>query len=162
MSLEIYVELPQDIPEMSHRIRQDRDISILSPHIACEFLPMEAPHHRSLPPESLRWTCPDHLLQFDNTAHIAEDGDGNNRIIGQERALQAFQVGVEMQAIGYNIFVTGLHGNDASDICKDLLGDIIKQHPRSSSTLFDQIFLHNFKVIPPLFFFFILFHSWEW
>src|ERR1700722_12079547 len=62
--------------------------------------------HAELPTEKLRWRCDTSRLPFETTAQ-AELREG---FIGQERALRALKMGVEMSAPGYNIFVCGLAG----------------------------------------------------
>src|ERR1700732_2735050 len=62
--------------------------------------------HPELPPEKLRWRCEPARLPFETTAQ-AELREG---FIGQERALRAVEMGVELSAPGYNVFVCGLAG----------------------------------------------------
>ena len=62
--------------------------------------------HPELPPEKLRWRCEPSRLPFETTAQ-AELREG---FIGQERALRALKMGVELSAPGYNVFVCGLAG----------------------------------------------------
>ncbi len=74
------------------------------------------PHYMSLPPEKLRWRCDPALIPFQTTAELEPVGGD----IGQERALRALRMGVEMTASGYNLFVCGLsgiepRGNDRAD-----------------------------------------------
>src|SRR5260370_35205963 len=62
--------------------------------------------HPELPPDKLRWRCEPSRLPFETTAQ-AELREG---VIGQERALRALKMGVELSAPGYNGFVCGLAG----------------------------------------------------
>src|ERR1700737_5077288 len=62
--------------------------------------------HPELPPEKLRWRCEPARLPFETTAQ-AELREG---FIGQERALRALKMGVELSAPGDNVFVCGLAG----------------------------------------------------
>ena len=62
--------------------------------------------HAELPPAKLRWRCEASRLPFETTAQ-AELREG---FIGQERALRALKMGVELSAPGYNVFVCGLAG----------------------------------------------------
>ena len=64
--------------------------------------------HAELPTEKLRWRCDTSRLPFETTAQ-AELREG---FIGQERALRALKMGVELSAPGYNVFVCGLGGNE--------------------------------------------------
>jgi hypothetical protein len=62
--------------------------------------------HAELPPAKLRWRCELSRIPFETTAQ-AELREG---FIGQERALRALKMGVELSAPGYNVFVCGLAG----------------------------------------------------
>jgi len=57
-----------------------------------------------VPVEKLRWKCPPDSLPFETTDEIKPCLD----IIGQERALRAIRLGLEVDSLGYNIFVVGL------------------------------------------------------
>jgi ATP-dependent Lon protease len=64
-----------------------------------------------------------------------------NEIIGQERALEAIRVGLDINSIGYNIFVTGLAGTGRFTTIKCLLEemDIKGKIPN------DLCYVNNFK-----------------
>ncbi len=64
-------------------------------------------------------------------------------IIGQDRALSAVELGLEMQSKGYNIFVTGSPGTGRTTAVKLLLDDARKkdEHP----DLKDICIVNNFK-----------------
>ena len=68
------------------------------------------PQHPGLPPEKLRWRCDPARIPFETTAEV-EPVSGD---IGQERALRALRMGVELTASGYNLFVCGLSGTAAA------------------------------------------------
>jgi hypothetical protein len=59
-----------------------------------------------VPLEKLRWRCDPEKLEFQST----EDIPISEEIIGQERALEAIRLGLDIDGFGYNIFVTGLVG----------------------------------------------------
>ena len=59
-----------------------------------------------LGPEKLRWRCELSRIPFETTAQ-AQKREG---FVGQERALRALKMGVELSAPGYNVFVCGLAG----------------------------------------------------
>jgi lon-related putative ATP-dependent protease len=59
-----------------------------------------------VPVEQLRWRCNPSTLPFETTEAIQPCEE----IIGQDRALEAIRVGLDISSIGYNIFVTGLAG----------------------------------------------------
>jgi Cdc6-like AAA superfamily ATPase len=62
-------------------------------------------------------------------------------IIGQERALRALRVGLEMEHDGYNIFVTGLTGTGRTTTIKRLLQDFEKK----TVLMKDHCYVYNFK-----------------
>lgn len=90
-----------------------------------------------VPIEKLRWRCPYDLLPFKNTDEINPCTD----IIGQERALRAIRLGLEMDSLGYNIFIVGLVGTGRTTTIKCLLEEIDK-----SGRIPDDIcYVNNFK-----------------
>jgi ATP-dependent Lon protease len=62
-------------------------------------------------------------------------------IIGQDRALRALQLGLEMQHRGYNIFATGLPGTGKTTTIRRMLHDFEAQ----PAELTDKVYVHNFK-----------------
>jgi predicted ATP-dependent protease len=62
--------------------------------------------YSSLPPEKLRWHCDPATIPFETTAEL----EPNHGDMGQDRALRALRMGVELTAPGYNLFVCGLSG----------------------------------------------------
>jgi ATP-dependent Lon protease len=70
-----------------------------------------------VPIENLRWRCNPDALEFTTT----DDLTGCDDIIGQERALRAIKLGLEVKSPGYNIFVAGLTGTGKSTTIKHLL-----------------------------------------
>ncbi len=59
-----------------------------------------------VPVEKLRWRCDPASLPFETTEGIP----ACDEVIGQERALEAIRLGLDIEGIGYNIFATGLAG----------------------------------------------------
>ena len=59
-----------------------------------------------VPVEKLRWRCDPASLPFETTEGIT----ACDEVIGQERALEAIRLGLDIEGIGYNIFATGLAG----------------------------------------------------
>lgn len=90
-----------------------------------------------LKPEDLRWICDPEIFDFDTTKTV-KPIEG---IIGQERALKALRIGVELKSPGYNIFVTGLSGTGKFTTIKMVLESISPNHTK----LFDYAFVNNFK-----------------
>jgi len=60
--------------------------------------------HIELKPEELRWKCDPNIFTFEST----EDIDPIEGILGQERALKAIRMGVDLRSPGYNIYIAGL------------------------------------------------------
>src|SRR4030088_3385621 len=94
--------------------------------------------HPELPPEKLRWRCEPTRLPFETTAQ-AELREG---FIGQERALRALKMGVELSAPGYNVFVCGLAGTSRGGTIAGMIEDL---HPPKKPSL-DRCYVNNFKI----------------
>ncbi|MBN1411741.1 MAG: AAA family ATPase [Spirochaetales bacterium] len=62
-------------------------------------------------------------------------------IIGQPRALQALQLGTEIDAKGYNIFVTGFSGTGK----RTAITRILKNYKPKVNKLKDIVFVYNFR-----------------
>ena len=95
------------------------------------------PKHETLPPEKLRWRCDPAQIPFETTADI-EPLDG---AFGQERAVRALRMGVELTASGYNIFVCGLSGMSRGGM---LVRMIEETHPQCELAP-DRCYVNNFK-----------------
>lgn len=93
--------------------------------------------HAELPPEKLRWRCDPARLPFDTTAQ-AEPVEG---FIGQERALRALKMGVELTAPGYNVFVCGLAGTSRGGTIAKMIEDLQPETKPSP----DRCYVNNFK-----------------
>src|SRR6202048_1255952 len=94
--------------------------------------------HAELPPAKLRWRCEASRLPFETTAQ-AEPREG---FIGQERALRALKMGVELSAPGYNVFVCGLAGTSRGGTIAGMIEDL---HPVTKPSL-DRCYVNNFKI----------------
>jgi ATP-dependent Lon protease len=90
-----------------------------------------------VPLEKLRWRCPPESLSFETT----DDVLACEEIIGQERALKAIRLGLEMDSLGYNIFVVGLVGTGRNTTIKCLLEEIDKEGKIPG----DLCYMNNFK-----------------
>ena len=95
------------------------------------------PKPASLPPEKLRWRCDPSAIPFETTAEI-EPAAGD---LGQERALRALRMGVELTASGYNLFVCGLSGMSRGGMIVRLIEEM---HPQSELSP-DRCYVNNFK-----------------
>jgi ATP-dependent Lon protease len=97
-----------------------------------------APAPTELPPTKLRWRCELPRIPFETTAQ-AELREG---FIGQERALRALKMGVELSAPGYNVFVCGLAGTSRGGTIAKMIEDL---HPPTKPSL-DRCYVNNFKI----------------
>jgi ATP-dependent Lon protease len=98
---------------------------------------MTKPKPNELKPADLRWHCNPGVFAFDSTTDL-EPIEG---IIGQERALKALKLGVELKSPGYNIFIAGLSGTGKATTVKKMLETINANCP----PLYDYAFVNNFK-----------------
>ena len=90
-----------------------------------------------LKPADLRSTCDPKTFTFNNTADVKP----LDNVIGQERAVQAIEFGLNMKSPGYNIFVTGIEGTGKSTIIRD----IINAHAKKLASPVDWCMVNNFK-----------------
>jgi predicted ATP-dependent protease len=97
-----------------------------------------APKHAELPQAKLRWRCELSRIPFETTAQ-AELREG---FIGQERALRALKMGVELSAPGYNVFVCGLAGTSRGGTIAHMIEEL---HPPTKESL-DRCYVNNFKL----------------
>jgi ATP-dependent Lon protease len=93
--------------------------------------------HRELKPEELRWTCNPEIFEFEST----EDIDPIEGIMGQERALKAIRLGVDLRSPGYNIYIAGLSGSGKATTVKQMLEKISSDCP----PLYDYAYVNNFR-----------------
>ena len=99
--------------------------------------PRPKPGRTEVPADRLRWRCTPDMLHIADMADIKPSGT----IIGQERALQAIQVGLEMKHYGYNIFVTGLPGTGRMTAIHRMLHEFEGR----KIPLTDKVYVHNFR-----------------
>ena len=90
-----------------------------------------------LKPEDLRWRCSPEIFAFDSTTDL-EPIEG---ILGQERALKALKLGVDLRSPGYNIFIAGLSGTGKATTVKKMLESINTNCP----PFYDYVYVNNFK-----------------
>ena len=90
-----------------------------------------------VPIEKLRWRCDPSLLPVETTEAI----EPCQEIIGQDRALEAIRVGLDIESIGYNIFVTGLTGTGRFTTIKCVLEEMEVKGKIPS----DLCYVNNFK-----------------
>lgn len=94
------------------------------------------PVPRSLSPSELRSICDPAIFKFKSTAEI----DPLDEVIGQERAVRAITLGLNMKQPGYNIFITGLEGSGKRTIVQD----IVSLHARQQEAPDDWCMVNNF------------------
>jgi lon-related putative ATP-dependent protease len=92
---------------------------------------------KSLAPDTLRWKCPEDIIDMD----LAKRQSPQQKIIGQERAIEAIRTGLGIRKPGFNIFVSGLTGTGRSTTVKKILASIEQINGR----LDDKLYVHNFK-----------------
>ena len=90
-----------------------------------------------LPPSDLRCLCDPAMFKFKDTSEI----EPLDEVIGQQRAVQAIQFGLDIQSSGYNIFVTGQEGTGKSTIVRD----IVRKLAATLDTPDDWCMVNNFK-----------------
>lgn len=93
--------------------------------------------HNELNPEDLRWKCDPAIFEFDST----EDLKPLEGILGQERALKAIKLGVDLRSPGYNIYIAGLSGSGKATTVKKMLETISSNCP----PLQDYAYVNNFQ-----------------
>ncbi len=101
------------------------------------MIPQKAKKHKELKPEELRWKCDPEIFEFTSTSDI-EPIEG---ILGQERALKALRLGVELKGPGYNIYMAGLSGSGKATSVKQMLKVIGSTCPE----VFDYAYVNNFQ-----------------
>lgn len=92
------------------------------------------PHE--VPIDQLRWRCSPHDLGISSIDQVQP----SQEIIGQDRALRALRVGLEMVQYGYNVFVTGSAGTGRTTTIKRLL----REYEQQKAELTDKCYVHNF------------------
>ena len=85
----------------------------------------------------LRCICDPKVFKFKNTSEIKPLSE----VIGQQRAVQAIDFGLNMKSPGYNIFVTGVEGTGKSTIVKDIVTKYAKNRPGPD----EWCLVNNFK-----------------
>jgi len=90
-----------------------------------------------LPPDKLRWRCDPETIPFETTAN-APLAEG---VIGQDRAIRAIQMGLEVGAPGYNIFVVGLAGSSRGGLISRMIQEL-EPHTELAP---DRCYVNNFK-----------------
>jgi len=95
------------------------------------------PDSFEVPPDKLTWTCRMEHLKFDTTDDLPE----TSGIIGQPRAVDALNMALEIESVGYNVFVSGPVGTGRTTTVKNLL-ESTRGRPRE---LDDKCYVNNFR-----------------
>ena len=88
-------------------------------------------------PQSLRWTCKPSQLGISSMENV----EPLDRIIGQDRAVRALKIGLEMKHEGYNIFATGLPGTGRTTTITRML----REYATRPAKLLDKCYVYNFR-----------------
>src|SRR5271163_2581827 len=96
-----------------------------------------SPNHAGLSPDKLRWHCDPSLIPFETTAQVEPTGGD----MGQERALRALRMGIELTASGYNLFVCGLSGTSRGGMVVRMIEDMLPDNEPAP----DRCYVNNFK-----------------
>jgi DNA polymerase III delta prime subunit len=94
-------------------------------------------HKNELTPSELRYACDPAIFDFTDTSAL----EPLDRVIGQERAVQAIDFGLNMKSPGYHIFVTGIEGTGKSTIVKDIVTKFAQNQPTPN----DWSMVNNFR-----------------
>lgn len=86
--------------------------------------------------EAARWICPPEALGFTTTAELSSE----DRILGQEDAVEALSFGLENRLKGNNVFVRGLSGFGRMG----LIHQMIEETALTPSKSPDLCYIHNF------------------
>jgi len=84
----------------------------------------------------LRWTCPKSWIPKSRKS----GGDPLSNFIGQERALEALEMGLSVDAPGYNIFVAGLESGQKFAT----LAPLLERVRMNCQGMRDHVYVHNF------------------
>ena len=93
--------------------------------------------YEEVPVEQLRWRCDPNTLPFETTQAVP----ACEEIIGQERAQEAIRLGLDINSVGYNIFVTGLTGTGRFTTIKCILEELNVKGKIPN----DICYINNFK-----------------
>src|SRR4030042_2366219 len=101
------------------------------------FMMVKKSEFKEVPADKLRWRCDPSMFEFQTTSEILPCDE----IIGQERAIKAISLGLDIDSIGYNIFITGLVGTGKNTTIKCLLEKMEKKDFVPN----DLVYVNNFK-----------------
>jgi len=91
---------------------------------------------KEVPVSKLRWTCGTDVFKFKSTKNLKVC----NTIIGQDKAVKALRMGLDIEGVGYNVFVTGAVGTGRTTSVKCLLEEVGKKEGIPD----DKCYVNNF------------------
>jgi len=91
---------------------------------------------RKLGMNALRWSCPAGWIPPTRRRRLT----ARETLFGQARALEALELGLALDAPGYNVFVCGIGGTDRAEIVVSLL----RQMRLACVLPRDHVYVHNF------------------
>ncbi len=92
---------------------------------------------RELTADDVAWRSPDEWLPWS----CSDELEPATTIVGQDRAVEAIELGLGMRGIGYNVFVSGLSGTGRLTTITRYLGGL----PRGGESPPDVCFVFNFR-----------------
>lgn len=87
----------------------------------------------------VRLKIDENIFKFKSTSEVKP----LNKVIGQPRALEALRLGAQLNARGYNIFVTGLSGTGRMSAVKQMLEEL--NLDSECPITYDYLYVNNFK-----------------
>ncbi|MBM3313228.1 hypothetical protein FJY70_01385, partial [candidate division WOR-3 bacterium] len=99
--------------------------------------PASDPARFEVPVERLAWTCPLESLRFKTT----DDLPATTGIVGQRRAVDALNMALEIESVGYNVFVSGPVGTGRTTTVQNLLAAMRGRLHK----LDDKCYVNNFR-----------------
>jgi ATP-dependent Lon protease len=99
---------------------------------------VKLPKRAELKTDELRWRLDLSTLPFDTT----DDIEPLEEIIGQDRGMEAFRFGMEIDKPGYNVLVTGQPRSGRLDMVKKLLHQIAQKNNPPC----ELCYVNNFKI----------------
>lgn len=93
---------------------------------------------KELTPAELRWTCPLAHLPFTTSTKQVKP---LRRIVGQDRAIEAIELGAGIRSQGYNIWASGVVGTGRMTTIRQILDDRKDEHVQ----LHDFAYVNNFR-----------------
>jgi lon-related putative ATP-dependent protease len=91
----------------------------------------------SLPAEKLRRVCDPGIFQFTDTSQVPASRD----IIGQQRAIDAMEFGLQIKTDGYNIYMAGESGEGKTRYALDMA----RKYAKNRKTPDDWCYVYNFE-----------------